>query len=245
LDSVAMSIGVLVSAWLVGTLGGLHCVAMCGGLLGAIGARDASRTQPLQSARAIVARQATYHAGRLVTYSLLGALFGAFGAATLGIVDLLPLQRAIYILANLFLLLLGTSLVLHTPGVPIFQRLGAWAFAPLLRAMRPMLQRPDASGRVAMGLVWGLMPCALIYSVLPLALLAGGAWQGALVMLAFGLGTLPNLLATSMLIGRAGRLVSTRAMRQGAAAMIIAFGMFGIWHVLAAPEGLAQGPFCL
>jgi len=240
-----MSICVLVSAWLVGMLGGLHCVAMCGGLLGATGARDAARTQPLQPARGIVVRHATYHAGRIVTYSLLGALFGALGAATLGIVDLLPLQRAVYILANAFLLLLGTSLVLGTPGVPIMQRFGARAFAPVLRALQPVLQRSDASGRVAMGLVWGLMPCALIYSVLPLALLAGGAWQGGLVMLAFGLGTVPNLLATGVLLGSAGRFLSGRAMRHAAAVMMIAFGMLGIWRVLVTPEALAQGPFCL
>ncbi len=240
-----MSIGLLVSAWLVGTLGGLHCVAMCGGLLGAIGARDAASTQPLQPARTLVVRQATYHAGRIITYSLLGALFGALGAAALGIVDLLPLQRAIYILANVFLLLLGTSLVLRTPGVPIMQRFGARAFAPVLRAMQPVLQRSDASGRIAMGLVWGLMPCALIYSVLPLALLAGGAWQGGLVMLAFGLGTLPNLLATSVLMSRAGRFMSGSAMRHAAAVVMIAFGVLGIWRVLFAPDALAQGPFCL
>ena len=240
-----MSIGLLVSAWLVGALGGLHCVAMCGGLLGALGARDAARTQPLHPARTIVARQATYHVGRLVTYSLLGGLFGALGAATLGIVDLLPLQRAIYILANVFLLLLGASLVLHTPDVPIMQRLGARAFALMLRAMQPVLNRSDASGRVALGLVWGLMPCALIYSVLPLALLAGGAWQGSLVMLAFGLGTLPNLVATSALISRAGHVMSGSAMRHAAAAMMIGFGMLGIWRVIVAPVSLGQGPFCL
>jgi sulfite exporter TauE/SafE len=226
-----MSIGVLVSAWLVGALGGLHCLAMCGGLLGAIGARDAAQTQALHPARTIVVRQATYHAGRLATYSLLGALFGAL--------------RAIYILANVFLLLLGTSLVLRTPGVPIMQRFGARAFAPALKALQPALKRSDLAGRVAMGLAWGLMPCALIYSVLPLALLAGGAWQGSLVMLAFGLGTVPNLLATGVLVNRAGRLASGRAMRHAAAVAMIAFGMLGIWRVLFAPTALGQGPFCL
>ena len=240
-----MSIGVLVSAWLVGALGGLHCVAMCGGLIGAIGARDAARAQVLHPARAIVVRQATYHAGRLVTYSLLGALFGALGAAALGLVDLLPLQRAIYILANVFLLLLGTSLVLRTPGVPVMQRVGARAFTPILKALQPALQRSDLAGRVAMGLAWGLMPCALIYSVLPLALLSGGAWQGGLVMLAFGLGTLPNLLAAGVLVDRAGRFMSGSGIRNAAALAMIAFGMLGIWRVLFAPAALAQGPFCL
>ena len=240
-----MSIGLLVSAWLIGALGGLHCIAMCGGFVGAIGARDAAHAQPLRPARALLARQATYHAGRLATYAFLGASFGALGAAMLATVDLLPLQRAIYILANVFLLMLGTSLVLRTPGLPAVQRIGVRVFTPVLRLLQPLLLRSDATGRVAMGLAWGLMPCALIYSALPLALLAGGWWQGGLVMLAFGLGTLPNLLATGVLLGRAGRLMSGTLMRNAAAAAMIAFGMIGIWRVLSAPGTLAQGPFCL
>jgi len=240
-----VSIGLLVSAWLIGALGGLHCIAMCGGFLGAISARDAARAQPLQPARTLIARQATYHAGRLATYAILGSLFGALGAAMLGAIDLLPLQRAIYILANAFLLSLGASLVLRTPGFPAVQRIGIRAFAPVLRALQPLLQRSDATGRIAMGLAWGLMPCALIYSALPLALLAGGWWQGALVMLGFGLGTLPNLLATGVLLGRAARLMSGTLMRNAAAAAMIAFGMIGIWRLLSVPGTLAQGPFCL
>jgi sulfite exporter TauE/SafE len=240
-----MSVGLLISAWLVGALGGLHCLAMCGGLLAAIGARDANRWLPLQPARTLVMRQATYHAGRLATYTLLGALFGAAGAAALGAVDVLPVQRAIYVTANVLLLMAGRSLVVRSPAVAILQRAGATAFAPVLRAVRPLLQRPDASGRIAMGLVWGLMPCALIYSMLPLALVAGGAWQGGLVMLVFGLGTLPNLLATGVLLGHARRIVSARVVRQAAAAAMIAFGTLGVWRVLFTPGGLPQGPFCL
>jgi uncharacterized protein len=240
-----MSVGLLVSAWLVGALGGVHCLAMCGGLVGAIGARDATQIRTLHPARALALHHAAYHGGRIATYALLGTAFGAAGGATLGVVDLLPVQRAIYVAANVFLLMLGASLAFQTPLVPSLQRLGASAFAPVLRAMQPVVRRSDASGRVAMGFVWGLMPCALIYSVLPLALVSGGAWQGGAVMLAFGLGTLPNLLASGVLLARARQFMSGRLMRTAGAAMLIAFGLAGIWRVFFIPGALAQGPFCL
>jgi sulfite exporter TauE/SafE len=240
-----MSIGLLASAWLVGALGGAHCFAMCGGLLGALAARDATSAQPLVPARRVALHQAGYHAGRIATYTLLGIAFGAAGAATLGAVDVLAVQRAIYVAANVLLLLLGASLVVRTPALLALQRAGARAFAPLLQTVQPLLRRPGMSGRIALGLTWGLMPCALIYGVLPLALFAGGAWQGGLVMLAFGLGTLPNLLATGVLLSRARRFVSGGTVRHAAAALMIAFGLLGIWRVFLAPGALAQGPFCL
>jgi sulfite exporter TauE/SafE len=240
-----MSIALLTSAWLVGALGGVHCVAMCGGLVGALGARDAARAQTLHPARTLALRQAGYHAGRIATYALLGALFGTAGAAALGAVDLVALQRAIYVIANVLLLFLGAALVMGMRGVPLLQRAGVGAFAPLLRVAQPLLRRHDAAGRIATGLIWGLMPCAMIYSVLPLALLAGGAWQGALVMLAFGLGTLPNLLAAGVMLGRVRASMSGQLARIAGAALLIAFGVLGMWRIVASPDALAQGPFCL
>ena len=240
-----MSIGLVVSAWLVGALGGAHCLAMCGGLLGAIGARDAACAQPLLPARVLVWRQAAYHAGRIATYALLGSAFGAAGAAMLGVVDLLPVQRALYVVANVVLLALGAGLVVRMHGGVALQRAGLTAFAPLLRTLQPLLRRHDAAGRIAMGFAWGLMPCAMVYGVLPLALLSGGAWQGGAVMLAFGLGTLPNLLAASVVLTRARRWLSAHAVRIAAAAFMIAFGLFGIGRALFAADTLAQGPFCL
>ena len=240
-----MSTGLYVSAWLVGALGGVHCIAMCGGLAGAIGARDAASSRPLQPARRLARRQAAYHAGRIATYTLLGCAFGAAGGATLGAIDFVPVQRALYVVANLLLLALGAGLVVRLPATLAMQRAGASAFAPVLRTLQPLLRRQDAAGRIAMGLAWGLMPCALVYGVLPLALLAGGAWQGGAVMLAFGLGTLPNLLAVGVAVGRARRWLARRVVRTSAAALMIAFGVLGIWRVLFMPAALAQGPFCV
>jgi sulfite exporter TauE/SafE len=243
-SGVGVGLSVLVSAWLLGTLGGLHCFAMCGGLLTAVAMRDGA-SSPLLPARTIAARQLGYQAGRIATYAMLGTAFGAAGAFAMTAVDFLPLQRALYLAANLLLLVLGVNLALGTHGVPWLQRRGAAAFGRLLPVLQPLLQRPGMAGRIALGLAWGLVPCALVYSVLPLALLAGGAWQGGAVMLAFGLGTLPNLLASGVILARARRALEGKALRYGAATVLIGFALAGAWRVVFSPGTLAQGPFCL
>lgn len=239
-----MGLSVLISAWLVGALGGLHCLAMCGGLVTAVAARDTA-SRPLLPARTLAVRRLAYQAGRISTYALLGAVFGATGALAMQAAGYLPLQRALYVAANVFLLLLGASLVFATPGGGWLQRSGAKAFGAALTRMQPLLRQPGAAGRIALGLLWGLLPCGLVYSVLPLALFAGGAWQGAAVMLAFGLGTLPNLMAADVLLGRAKRAFDGKAIRYTVAAVLIAFGLIGIWRVLYDPGALARGAFCL
>lgn len=239
-----MGLSALISAWLVGALGGLHCLSMCGGLLAAVGTRDAV-TRPLLPARVVTLHQLAYHAGRITTYALLGAAFGAAGALALSAAALLPLQRALYLTANICLLLLGANLALGTPGIAWLQRAGAAAFGGVLPLVQPLLHRPGAAGRIALGLIWGLVPCALVYSVLPLALFAGGAWQGGAVMLAFGIGTVPNLLAAGVLLDRGKRALDRRSLRYAAAAILTAFALVGIWRVFYAPGAMATGPFCL
>jgi hypothetical protein len=242
-----MGLSVLISAWLVGALGGLHCLAMCGGFLAAAGARDAGAagSAPILPAATLLGREAAYHAGRLGTYMLLGAAFGTAGAMAMNAAALVPLQRIFYVVANLFLVLLGVSLVARSWRIPVLHSAGSRMFGAVLPVFKPLLCKPGLTGRVVLGLVWGLVPCALVYSVLPLALFAGGPLQGAAVMLAFGVGTTPNLLALGMLLRRGRRLLDARALRYLAAAVLIAFGLLGLWRVYTAGDALAQGAFCI
>src|SRR5439155_16608879 len=136
------------------------------------------------------------------------------------------------------------SLAFGTPGIAWLQRAGVRVFGTVLPIVRPVLMRPGVSGRVALGLVWGLVPCALVYSVLPLALFAGGAWQGAAVMLAFGLGTVPNVLGAGILVNRAGRFQDRPAVRYAVATVIGIFAIIGAYRALWVSGALAQGPFC-
>ena len=241
-----MAFGAFISAWLVGLLGGVHCLAMCGGFMAAAAARDGGGgIAPLVPARTLARRQLGYHAGRLGAYALLGAAFGAAGATALGVAELIPIQRGLYVVANGFLLLLALSLVTRSISLEGLQRAGVRAFSVALPRLQPLLQRPGTTGRIALGAVWGFVPCALVYSTLPLALFAGGALEGALVMLAFGFGTLPNLMATQWLLARTKGLAGNSAGRIAAAALVAFFGGLGIWRALYDPGALAQGPFCL
>jgi uncharacterized protein len=241
-----VGVSVLISAWLVGALGGLHCIAMCGGFVAATSARDAGRApMPLLPAATIIAREAAYHGGRVATYMVLGAAFGTAGALAMDAAALAPLQRVFYVAANLFLVLLGLRLITRSSPMPALQAAGARMFGAVLPTIKPLLHRPGMTGRIMLGLAWGLVPCALVYSVVPLALFAGGPLQGAAVMLAFGLGTLPNLLAIGMLARRGRGLLDATALRGVAAAILIAFGLLGLWRVYLADGALAQGPFCI
>ena len=94
-------------------------------------------------------------------------------------------------------------------------------------------------------MIWGLVPCGLIYGVLPIALFAGSAPAGGAVMLAFGLGTLPNLVAAGWVVARARAWQDGRLARYAAALVLIAFALVGIWRALFGPMSFAQGPFCL
>jgi len=242
-----MAASALIGAWLVGLLGGVHCLAMCGGFVTAISARDgnAGGTFALLPARVIALRQLGYHAGRIGTYVLLGAAFGAGGAAALRAAEFLPIQRALYVIANGFLLLLAASLVTRSLALEGLQRIGARAFGAALPALQPMLRSPGAVGRVGLGIVWGFVPCALVYGTLPLALFSGSAVEGAAVMLAFGLGTLPNLLAANVLLARTKPLLARPVWRTAAALLLAGFAVLGIYRALNDPAALAHGPFCL
>jgi sulfite exporter TauE/SafE len=99
--------------------------------------------------------------------------------------------------------------------------------------------------RVAVGAAWGLVPCTLVYGMLPLALFAGGAWQGAAVMLAFGVATLPNLVGIGWLVQRFRHALRGSALRAVAAGLLGAFALAGLYRVAFIPEALGQGPFCI
>ena len=232
----------LIGVFLAGLLGGLHCFAMCGGWI-AVVARPTGPIE-LQPSRALRAGQVASHAGRLTTYVLLGAAFGAVGGAAFA-VALAPVQRGMYVAANVLLLLLAFSLVARGIEFGGLERAGLAAFRKLLPMVTQLAPRSGMASRFTLGIVWGFTPCALVYGVLPVALLAGSALNGALVMLAFGLGTLPNLLAAGWTLARSRRWFADVRYRYVAAAVIAGFALLGLYRAWFVPEALGHGPFCL
>jgi len=242
-----MALSALIGAWLAGVFGGVHCVAMCGGFATAMagaGQKATGRVVPLRSARALALRQLPHNFGRIATYAILGAAAGGAGGALLSSAGWLPLQRSLYVAANLFLLGLAIAIVSKRNLYVGLQSAGNALLGSVLPMVRPLARADSPVARFALGMVWGLVPCALIYGVLPVALFAGGAVEGAAVMVAFGLGTLPNLLAAGWIASRAQGILGARFARISAAVLVGGFAVVGLWRAML-PGALASGVFCL
>lgn len=211
----------LVPAFLAGLLGGVHCVGMCGGLVSAL-------ALGLPADRRALTLQVVCNLGRITTYIALGALAGAVGAGTLVFDRVLPVQKMLFGASSLMLLALGLYLAGQLPPFAALERIGdgLWRrLQPLLARVLPI--RSPASA-IAAGLLWGFLPCGLVYSGVVLALSSASAVRGALLMAAFGAGTLPNLIAMGLLAGRLQPFLQDRRVRMLAGLGISAFGAWGI-----------------
>lgn len=253
-----MPFGVLLSVFLVALLGGMHCAAMCGGI--AIAAE-----QKQTHAMAVVIHRSprrwwlelcVMHAGRVTTYMLLGALMGAVGA-TVWRQEYLPLQRWLFAFGSAMLVFAGIWLLRgRVMKADWIERLASLAATHVVQRARAVSRymparlrsRPSVmpmARRYGMGLAWGLVPCGMVYGALAMALLAGNAGSGALVMGAFGLGTMPNLLVISGLSGYLRQLSRKPSVRVASGLIVIGFGALGVARAIWLPDTLAQHGFCL
>ncbi|NSL55568.1 sulfite exporter TauE/SafE family protein [Uliginosibacterium aquaticum] len=214
------------SVFLIGLLGGAHCIGMCGGIVSAL-------SSPVPGAAPVWSRQLAYNFGRIASYALIGGLVGAIGSASMLFNRVLPLQLMLFVLANLMLIGMGLYLMGFTRALAGVERGGQL----LWRRIQPLSKRflPVRSWRQALpvGFLWGFLPCGLTYSVLSLALVNGSAVRGAGLMLAFGAGTLPNLLFAGILLARYRNLVRSRSFRLVAGLVVLFFGIYGL---IRAPE---------
>jgi sulfite exporter TauE/SafE len=227
------------AAFMLSLLGGLHCAGMCGGFIGAL---QMNRPATVSAPRIA----AGYHLGRLTSYCAAGALVGLIGGS-LYAADVLPLQVVLLVIGSLMLVAIGAAMFGRQRWLKRIEPLGAWLWRGIGPLARRVYPPRSAAQSFAAGLAWGWIPCGMVYAALPLALLAGGPAQGALVMLAFGLGTLPNLVVVDVVTVHAGAarpggaLARIRPLlRPVAGAVIIVFAASGLAH--AARVAGAQHP---
>ena len=165
------------TGFILGFLGSLHCIGMCGPLMVAV--PGASR--------------ATYHAGRALSYACLGLVFGALGQTF----ALAGWQNGLSIAAGTAILVLALGSL--APGVRA--RAGAWTYrwtAPLKQKWSKLIGKQSVAALLAMGFLNGLLPCGLVYVALAAAAGTGHALSGGALMLLFGLGTTPALIAVAL-----------------------------------------------
>lgn len=223
----------LMSAFLFGLLGGAHCASMCGGIVAVLGARH--RIIPIQAVAGGAAilppsrlQPLAYNLGRIASYTVAGAIVGGLGSTAWLAQHLLPVQQAAFVAANLVMVVLGLVMVLGAGRLAPLERLGTAAWRRLAPLAARVLRAPGAAGALAAGLVWGWVPCGMVYGVLVAALVSGNAADGALLMLAFGVGTLPNLLLLGWLAQRGASWLGRQRIRFAAGVLIVAFGVAGI-----------------
>ena len=207
----------LVSALILGLLGGGHCLGMCGGLMGAL----TLAIPPEQRARRFRLLLA-YNLGRILSYTLAGLLIGLAGWA----VASSPAAMVLRVIAALLLIAMGLYLAGWWSGLTRIEGLGRylWRYLqPFASRLMPVSSLPRA---LLLGAIWGWLPCGLVYSTLLWAASQGSTLDSALLMLAFGLGTWPVLLATGMAAERLTALLRRRGVRMAGGLLVI---LFGLW----------------
>jgi sulfite exporter TauE/SafE len=229
-----------------GFASGIHCLGMCGGIVSAFSARrvislrDAARTMKPEWPRQLV-----FNAGRIASYTAAGAVVGGIGGLGAWVAGTLAAQTVLFVVANAMVVLVGLYLAgagsallkLEAVGAPLWRRL-----QPLAARLLPADTLPQL---FTAGTLWGSLPCGLVYGALGAAAFAGSPGRGALVMLAFGLGTLPNLLAAGLAAGRLRALAARRRVRIAAGGLVLGFGVFGLAHASGLAEGIRRGLLCL
>ena len=170
-----------------------------------------------------------YHGGRLSGYALAGALCGLLGATLQSMLDLARIGPWLRIASGVLLLLIAMRML--SPWNPLrwLETLGA----KFWRRLQPLTQKTGAldgkAQALTLGFLWGWLPCGLVYSMLLFAAFSGNAISGAAILLAFGAGTLPSMLTSSVLASQVQQLLRSRWPRFASGVLLLVFGVWLIW----------------
>ena len=246
----AMLINTLILAFVTGVISSFgHCLGMCGGIVAIYSARQAALIPPGEPPPSILTRihrLLPLHLGRIITYSILGALIGLAGALLNGLGGLVGWQGVFSIVIGIAMIAVALSLMGVLPPVEA-ALVPAMGGASRMKRMRGLFGQQSFAGTFALGSLWGLLPCGLVFAMLVVATGTHSWWGGALTMFTFGLGTIPTLLG----FGLAANLLSPKLrgrLQIVAGLLILLFAIQTILRGLAAANiipSLIIGPVML
>lgn len=225
---------IYLTGFMLGLLGAGHCIGMCGGIMSALslaGSSSDSRVIVSTVPRASISTIILYNTGRIISYTLIGFIFGFI--SQLAIQSWLASTGLVYlrILAGLLLVLAGLYIADWSKLLARFEKIGV----PLWNRLRPISDRllpvKYSWQALALGVIWGWLPCGLIYSTLALAIAQGNAFSSAGVMFAFGLGTFPALVLAGMATSALKKLFQSASFRGAMGIGLIFFGLWTWWGV--------------
>ncbi|MFQ5491429.1 MAG: sulfite exporter TauE/SafE family protein [Phycisphaerae bacterium] len=212
-----------------GLLGSSHCIGMCGGLAATLGTGTSSLKRML-------ARQLVFSAGRVFTYSFMGALAGAAGAYLQRFATpLIGVQQVFSALAGVVMLYVGFSVLGLLPGRAKASPGSGCLIGPLFRQF---LSSDRLGGFFTAGLATGFLPCGLVYSFLAMAVSAGSVGYGMALMACFGLGTVPAMVAVGSGSAMLSHTVRAKVF-QMAACLVIVMGFASLYRAVPRSEGQA------
>ncbi|MEM9395829.1 MAG: sulfite exporter TauE/SafE family protein [Pseudomonadota bacterium] len=232
-----MTIGTadILAGFAIGLAGTGHCLGMCGGIVAAL----SLGTHKIQHT------QWAYQCGRITSYVALGALFGVLA----GGIAIAEWALALRYLAGALMVAMGLALAELWRGVFVLERGGAFLWNPIRKLSSGLLPIRSAWQSFALGACWGLMPCGLIYSALAWSATSQSASGGAALMGAFGLGTLPAMLATSFGASSVHALLRHRGIKLFTAWFLIGCGVWTLGitsmhssHLLQHPDTSLSAP---
>ncbi len=219
---------------LLGLASGLHCAGMCGAIASSLMFAFSPGDAAMERARALMAA----HAGRVLMYVVGGAALGAVGSTVYGVFDHSGAYLFMRWAAAVALGWIGLSVAGYAPSPAAFDRLAA-PIAAYLR-FAPAHRLAGDVGAFASGLIWGFLPCGMVYGALFYAMLSGSALHGGAVMAGFGLGTLPSVTAAALGVSSFRRLARTPNAR-----VAVGLGIMALAAASIAVPAMASGGFCL
>ena len=224
-------LALVIPAVAAGVFGSAHCLGMCGGLSGLFAMHTGARSTASQPVLAV-----TYNLGRIVSYALLGALSATAGQELIGVMPALAVP--IRLVAGLVIVLMGVQIAFGWQLLAPVEKAGShlWRLvSPLTKRVLPVT---SAARAIGLGLLWGLLPCGLVYSMLLVAMAGSDPLHGATVMIAFGIGTTPAMLVTGLGAASLSRLLSNKRRALVAGLLLVAIGV----ATMAMPAAKLLGP---
>ena len=233
-----IDLSALFTAFFVGLLGSGHCFGMCGGIAAGLGSLHVyGEEQKVPKPR--VTSALLFNIGRILSYACLG-LVSAWLLTKLGHALNVPKWSMILrFLTAVMIFLIGLQFLLNWQTLAGIERAGAKVWKLILPIAVRASSLPGGSGRLLLGLCWGLLPCGLVYSVILTASAAGSPISGAAVMLAFGLGTLPSMLGMSLAAPTLAAMLSDKWTRKLMGAALILLAVLSVSLMVA--KMLGQG----
>ena len=211
----------LLSAFTLGLLGSAHCIGMCGGITSAFSLSLAGKSRPH-----VLGLMGCYHSGRILSYAIAGFLLASVGWY-LG--DISQSTRvALRYFAGGLLIAMGFYLTGWWRALTLLEQGGQFFWKRIQPLSKGLLPIKSPGGALILGILWGWLPCGLVYSTLVWAASQGNSLQGAAVMASFGLGTLPAVFLTGAFSRQLHGFIQAKMTRNIAGMMIILFGLWAI-----------------